>query len=109
MVVPNGQAEAAMKSWGQLGVGPFLVLRNFEFQNYRYRGKPAPAPIVSLAFGQSGSLQVEIIEQHNDAPSAYTEFLATGQKGCQHVAEWFDDSAQYDKRYTDLVARGFVC
>jgi hypothetical protein len=107
MVVRDG--EAAMHAWARAGIGPFLVLKNFEFQAYRYRGKPGPAPIVSLAFAQAGDLQIEVIEQHNTAPSAYTEFLAAGKEGCQHVAEWFGDNQHYDRRYAELGRLGFTC
>jgi catechol 2,3-dioxygenase-like lactoylglutathione lyase family enzyme len=101
-------AEAAMKSWAALGVGPFHVARDVVPDNYRYRGQSAEAPRLTLCFGQAGPLQIEIIEQHNDAPSAYTEFLAAGREGAQHVALWFDDRAQYEAAHSRILAAGLT-
>jgi hypothetical protein len=42
-------------------------------------------------------LQIELIQQRNDAPSMYGDFLAAGHEGLQHVAYWtrtFDDDLQ---------------
>jgi len=81
--------DDALRYWTQtLGVGPFFVLRNVSPDDYRYRGEPSPSPRMSLALGNSGDLQVEIIEQHDDAPSAYRDFLDSGREGMQHVSSW---------------------
>ena len=55
----------------------------------QYRGEPSPLE-VSIALANSGDLQIELIEQRNDAPSMYRDFLARGQEGLQHVACWYD-------------------
>lgn len=90
-------AEATMKVLAQtLGIGPFYAVRDYVPDDYHYRGEPAPAPRLTLAFGQAGVVQVEVIQQHNDAPSAYTEFLHAGKEGVQHVAVWFADRANYE-------------
>jgi catechol 2,3-dioxygenase-like lactoylglutathione lyase family enzyme len=102
-------ADAAMRSWAErLGVGPFVCLRKIRFDNYHYRGRISPAPIVTLCFAQSGDLQIEIIQQHNDAPSAYTEFLSSGREGCQHIAAWYADRAGYDRAHAAALAQGFT-
>lgn len=102
-------AEAAMKTWAErLGVGPFLCVREMTMENYRYRGEPSPGPVVTLCFAQSGDLQIEIIQQHNDAPSAYTEFLGSGREGCQHIATWYEDKASYDRDYAAALAQGLT-
>lgn len=106
MVVPN--ADIAMAQWVRLGVGPFHVVRRFEFQDYVYRGQPGPGPIVTLCFAQAGPLQIEIIEQHNQIASAYTEFLAQGQSGCQHVASWFSEPLAYDAAREQALAEGLT-
>jgi hypothetical protein len=102
-------AEAAMNTWAErLGVGPFLCVREMTMENYRYRGKPMPGPVVTLCFAQTGDLQIEIIQQHNDTPSAYTEFLGAGREGCQHIATWYADKADYDRDYAAALARGMT-
>ena len=100
-------AQAAMRRWGELGVGPFFTMP-FTFDDFVYRGRPSPPPEVTLCFAHSGPIQIELIEQHNDVPSAYTEFLATGRVGAQHVASWFEDHASYDARRAELLDRGFA-
>ena len=105
MVVPD--ADAAMRTWAEtLGVGPFICVRELTMENFRYRGEPSPSPVVTLCFAQSGELQIEIIQQHNKVPSAYTEFLARGQQGCQHVAAWYESREHYDQDYALALERG---
>ena len=99
--------KRAMALWsGTLGVGPFYLLRNVEFQNYRYRGRPSRAPIIDVAFGNSGDVQIELIQQRNDAPSAYREFLSAGREGMQHISSWFSDHGEYDRAHAALVSQG---
>jgi hypothetical protein len=99
-------AQAAMRAWGDLGVGPFFTL-TFEVDDFVYRGRPSPAPVLTLCFAHSGPLQIELIQQHNDVPSAYTEFFAAGREGAQHVAAWYADHPTYDAKRAELIGRGF--
>jgi len=63
--------DRALNYWtNTLGVGPFFVLRNLSPEKYRYRSRPSPPPLASIALGNSGDLQVEIIQQHDERPSA---------------------------------------
>lgn len=105
IIVPD--ADAAMNYWANvLGVGPFVVFRRMTFDNYRYRGDPAPSPVTTIGLAFSGSLQVEIIQQHNDAPSAYRDFMQSGRGEFQHVSPWFADAADYDAAYARLQGDG---
>ena len=52
--------------------------------NKRYRGEASDVDI-SLALGYSGELQIELIQQNNDAPSVYKEFLDAGLQGVHHI------------------------
>lgn len=99
--------ERAMQFWSEtLGVGPFYVLRNIEFRNFHYRGQPSRPPVITVAFANSGDLQIELIQQHNDAPSAYREFLSAGREGMQHISSWFSDHGEYDRARAALLDRG---
>ncbi|QIB66838.1 VOC family protein [Kineobactrum salinum] len=100
-------ADKAMEEWGKLGVGPWFTMRNFIVDDFIYRGKTSPAPELTLCFACSGALQIELIQQHNDVPSAYQDFLAQGKEGAQHVAAWFSDHDSYDAKRAQLMARGF--
>ena len=80
--------EAALLHWtGVMGVGPFWYIERAPLQAFHYRGEPSPLE-VSIALANSGDLQIELIEQRNDAPSMYRDFLAAGHEGLQHVAFW---------------------
>jgi catechol 2,3-dioxygenase-like lactoylglutathione lyase family enzyme len=98
-----------MQYWTEtLGIGPFYVMPEIPFANFHYRGRPSPSPIVTLAFAQSGDLQIELIQQHNDAPSAYREFLSAGREGMQHVSSWFDDRMAYDRTRKAMIEAGMT-
>ena len=46
---------------------------------------------MSVALANSGDLQIELIQQRNDAPSMYKEFLDSGREGLQHMSYWTRD------------------
>lgn len=84
--------DAALASWLALGVGPWVTLGPMEQQGMVFRGDPT-APTLTLAFANSGDLQIELIHQADDAPSAYREFLGSGREGFHHLAWWAEDIA----------------
>jgi catechol 2,3-dioxygenase-like lactoylglutathione lyase family enzyme len=100
-------AEAAMREWGRVGVGPFFTVK-FTVDDFWYRGKRSAAPQLTLCFAHSGPLQLELIQQHNDVPSAYQEFLTQGRQGAQHVCAWYADHASFDAKQRELNDRGFT-
>ena len=80
--------EAAMKHWTEvLGVGPFFYFEKVPVENFQYRGRPSN-PLLSIALANSGDLQIELIQQRNDAPSLYRDFRSAGLEGLQHLAYW---------------------
>ena len=82
--------EAALTHWTKvLGVGPFYYFERVPIEDFEYRGAPSPIE-VSIALGNWGALQIELIQQRNDAPSMYRDFLEAGHEGLQHVAAWTD-------------------
>ena len=92
-VVPD--LEQALRHWVErLGVGPFFHVGHQPVNDFTFRGEPSPAPHFSVALAQAGPVQIELIQQHDDAPSAFLEFTREGREGLQHVAYWttsFDD------------------
>jgi len=83
--------EAAMAHWIEvLGVGPFFYLEKAPVEDFRYYGEPSNM-VASIALANSGPLQIELIQQRNDTPSMYRDFLAAGHEGLQHVAYWTED------------------
>ena len=96
--------RAAAQSWADaFGVGPFFVQDHVRYRELAYRGEPSPLD-VSLAFAFSGELQIELVQQHNDAPSIYRDFLAAGGQGAQHLGAL---SADIEADAAQLVERGF--
>ena len=80
--------EAAMRHWVEvIGVGPFFYFDRMPARGFTYRGQPSPVEI-SIALANSGDLQIELIQQHNEAPSMYADFLRAGKEGLHHVAYW---------------------
>lgn len=83
-VVPD--LETAIRHWHQtLGVGPFLVNRRLRISDPLYRGAPGPVAF-STAVAQSGSVQIELVEQHDDSPSAFRDSVPAGVAAFHHVA-----------------------
>jgi len=101
-VVPD--IVAAMDYWSRvLGVGPWYYAERVPVVNFRYRGMPS-SPVTSVALANSGPLQIELIQQRNDAPTMYRDFIAAGHTGLQHVAYWTED---FDRDLARLTAQGF--
>ncbi|MGP0029051.1 MAG: VOC family protein [Acidimicrobiales bacterium] len=84
--------DRAIGSWLEVGVGPWLLLPHLAQRGSVYRGRPTE-PTASFAFANSGDLQIELIEQEDDSPSAYREFLDAGREGFHHLAWWVEDFA----------------
>lgn len=89
--------DAAIASWCALGVGPWYVLRELPQKRSRYRGE-LTEPALSIAFANSGPLQLELIQQHGDEPSMYREFIQAGRDGFHHLAWWAED-------FDDVIAK----
>lgn len=89
-------------------IGPFFVMHDIVPEDYRYYEEPAEAPRLSLAFAFTGDLNIEIIQQHNDAPSAYRDYLAKMGDGVQHFSSWTGAKEEYDTALSDARAEGYV-
>jgi catechol 2,3-dioxygenase-like lactoylglutathione lyase family enzyme len=81
--------DQALASWVELGVGPWLVMRRLPMSAL-YRGEPCETT-QSLALSNSGELQMELIQQEDDTPSIFTEFLAASGPGYHQLAYWAED------------------
>lgn len=93
--------DVAVHHWTKvLGVGPFLFLENGTGRPPNpsfFRGQEVRIEM-RLAFGFIGDVQLELIQQVNDAPSPYREFLDSGQEGLQHLGYWVHDHADSCQR-----------
>ncbi len=96
--------EAAMRHWTEvLGIGPFFYFEKAPVQNFRYHGEPSDL-VASIALANSGPLQIELIQQRNDAPSMYRDFVEAGNEGLQHIAYWMQ---QFDVEIGRLRSAGY--
>jgi methylmalonyl-CoA/ethylmalonyl-CoA epimerase len=89
--------DAALRYWIGMGAGPFFELHHVQLENIKFRGEPSAIDF-SMALGYFGDIQIELIRQHNDAPSMYTEWLAEGREGVQHMCVLVDDIAEARRR-----------
>ena len=96
--------RAAMDHWvNVMGVGPWFYFERVKIDYFRHRGAPSNLEM-SIALANSGDLQIELIQQRNDAPSMYREFLGSGREGLQHVAYWTKD---YQAVYDHALSLGY--
>jgi hypothetical protein len=97
--------RAAMDHWvNVLGVGPWFYVDRVKTDWFHYRGHTSDMAM-SAALANCGDLQIELIQQRNDAPSLYKDFLDAGHEGLQHIAYWSND---YQALYDSLIARGYA-
>lgn len=98
--------DKAMRYWTEtLGVGPFFIKRRIRLSPFVYRGADAVSPVISIGLANSGAMQIELIQQHDDTPSLYKEFLDSGREGLQHVSAWFTHE-EMKRRKQKLLAQG---
>lgn len=81
-VVPD--LARAAHHWAGLGIGPFLALEHVVFEECLYRGRPVQFDM-SAALAQWGEVQVELIEQHDEVPTVYTEFAGRAAGSLHHL------------------------
>ena len=96
----NETAERWIKTFG---VGPFFVFDEITLEDLTYRGEPAEMEF-SAALAQAGDLQIELIQQGCNSPSAYRDLFPMGKQGFHHVAVFSDD---YDAEIASYREQGF--
>jgi hypothetical protein len=97
--------ERAIDHWvNVLGVGPFYYIKKVPIDWFKHRGVEQDLSL-SIAMANSGNLQIELIQQRNDAPSMYVEFLSQFGEGLQHMAYW---STDYQHDYDKALAGGLT-
>jgi hypothetical protein len=97
--------DATLKFWIEsMGVGPFYKLEHLPYEDVIYRGKPISID-VSVALACWGDLQIEIVMQHDDVVSGYTESNNARRNGLHHVLVESDD---VDALHASWLARGAI-
>ncbi len=88
----NDLEAAAAAHHRAFGSGPFFVLRHVALASSEHRGTARPFDH-SSAYGQWGSVMVELVVQHNPDDSALHEMFpyGSGREGLHHAALFVDD------------------
>jgi methylmalonyl-CoA/ethylmalonyl-CoA epimerase len=82
--------NASIRFWTEvMGVGPFFLTEHLPLVNRRYRGRPTDFDM-SAAITYWGDLQVELIMQHNDAPSTFKDWYDNPGTGIHHMGVTVD-------------------
>lgn len=98
-IVPD--LQQAMKDYAELlGVGPWFVTERFQPADLLYRGQPT-SPDVTIGMSYSGHMNIELIQQRDDAPSAYKETERSRGFGFHHWGVATDDFDRDLKKYLD--------
>ncbi len=81
--------------------GPFFLFEHAVMENQRYRGAASNVD-ATLAVGNTGDVQIELIYCENDAPSVYREFLEAGRTGVHHLGLMPENYQETFDRYAAL-------
>jgi len=85
--------DKALEYWTQtMGAGPFFHTEDVDVENSMFRGKPSDIKS-RMAIGYWGDIQIELIQQKNDAPSMFQEWKAAGHSGVHHLCIVVDSLA----------------
>lgn len=104
--------DDAIKYWTEvLKIGPFYRIDHVELEYFRYLGQDSDVDL-SIAVAQSGDMQIELVQQHNDAPSPYLDFYNNQGPGLQHYSVWTPDydnyMSQFSEKGADLLIEGKI-
>jgi catechol 2,3-dioxygenase-like lactoylglutathione lyase family enzyme len=87
--VPDPE-RAAHEFAGKFGWGPFYYFEHIALARCVHRGETASFDH-SSAYGQAGGLMIELITQHDDAPSVLRDLYPKDAVGIHHVAHFVAD------------------
>lgn len=77
-------------------------MRHVEVGDLAYEGVPSH-PRIDLALGQNHDLHMELIQQTDDSPSIYRDFIRPGREGMHHL-RWFCED--YPAALASALAEG---
>ena len=95
--------QACARFHKTLGIAPFVGGGDVVLGHHTYRGQPTDPIIVRGAFGQSGDLNIELVELVSPGPSAFRDMYPGRQEGLHHAAIF---CADYAATRDTLIAQG---
>ena len=97
--------DAAMRHWIEVcQVGPWFYVDKLVVNDFTYKGQPGD-PHLSIALANSGDVQLELIQQRDNSPTLYQDFLNAGNEGLQHFSTWPEN---YEEIYRKALAAGYT-
>lgn len=82
--------SAAERMHRSFGAGPFYVIENIRLARAEHRGESCLF-VHSSAYGQWGSVMLELVQQDVEGPSPFRDLFPPGAEGLHHVATFVDD------------------
>ena len=93
--------DAAAAEWLSFrGAGPFFIRRHIAVRDVRHRGLASAFDHTS-AYGQWGTLMVELVQDHTVGPSPIADVVGVGGEGLHHLAFFVDDLDAGSARLAD--------
>ena len=92
---------AADKMVRTLGAGPFFLAEHIELAWGDHRGERCDF-LHSSAFGQSGEIMLELVQQDREGPSPFRDMYQAGEEGLHHVATIVDSLPDALAHYQSL-------
>jgi hypothetical protein len=81
--------DKAMRHWVEVcGIGPWYLAEKLPLNGFWYKEKRYDDIHLTIALANSGDVQLELIQQRDDTPTMYQDFLAAGHEGLQHWSSW---------------------
>jgi hypothetical protein len=94
-----------LKYWTEtMGVGPFYHFERLKTKSTVYREQAQDIEF-SVYIAYWGDMQIELVEQHNDAPSIFCNWLNKNREGLHHMAVAVDDLAMARKQCLEVGAK----
>lgn len=90
-----------------MGAGPLFVFDVLVLPGQIYRGEPTEVAM-KVAFGFSGGLLIESLQQTNDGPSVFTEMLDRHGDGYHHVVLRIPYDQGVDRRSGEGYAMAWI-
>ena len=81
--------DRAMRHWVEVcGIGPWFLAEKLPLDAFWYKEQRYDDIHLTIALANSGDVQLELIQQRDEKPSMYRDFLAAGREGLQHWSSW---------------------
>lgn len=102
IVVPD--LDAALAYWtGALAVGPFYRIDRLQSACFHQHGREMASPDMSIALGNWGDLQIELICPHGEGQSTWHQYLKRTGGGLHHISTW---SSHYERDIDRAIGMG---